>query len=172
MTRFNPTAICLAGAALLSACASRPGPAPVPERTRPVPAPPPAEPAPDPVPAPQGQQDRPDPPLTPGDWSYSEGVGGSVARFGPAGAERLSLRCDPGRRRIVVTRQGSSAALRVRTTYGQRALAPAAELPADDPLLDEIAFSRGRFTVEAEGLEPLILPTWPEPARVVEDCRG
>ena len=56
------------------------------------------------------------------------------------------------------------------TTYGRRALA--AELPSDDPLLDEMAFSRGRFTVEAEGLEPLILPAWPEPARVVDDCRA
>lgn len=82
------------------------------------------------------------------------------------------MRCDSARRRIVLAREGSSAPLRIRTTYGQRALAPAAELPADDPLLDEIAFSRGRFTVEGEGLAPLFLPTWPEPARVIDDCRG
>ncbi len=156
-------------AALLSGCAGRPAPAPAPEAiVRPAPAP---VPAPPPPPEPS-QQDSPDPPLTPGDWSYAEGASGSVASFGSGGAERFSLRCDPGRRRILLTREGSRPALRVRTTYGQRALAPAAELAADDSLLDEMAFSRGRFTVEADGLAPLILPTWPEPVRVIEDCRG
>jgi hypothetical protein len=33
-------------------------------------------------------------------------------------------------------------------------------------------FSRGRFAVETDGLPTLVLQTWPEPARVVEDCRG
>jgi hypothetical protein len=45
-------------------------------------------------------------------------------------------------------------------------------LPASDPFLDQIVFSRGRFAVEAQGQARLILPTWPEPARVVEECRG
>ena len=159
----------LAAATLLSACATGRSPAPAPERgpptARPEPVPPP-----DPAPAEQSPQDSPDPPLTSGDWSYSEEPRGSAARFGAAGAERFSLRCDLGRRRIVLARQGSSGAMTLVTTYGRRALA--AELPSDDPLLDEMAFSRGRFTVEAEGLEPLILPAWPEPARVVDDCRA
>jgi hypothetical protein len=43
---------------------------------------------------------------------------------------------------------------------------------ANDPLLDAIAFSRGRFTVEVPGLPMLVLPAWPEPARVIEDCRS
>ncbi|HEX8124489.1 MAG TPA: hypothetical protein VF548_02805 [Allosphingosinicella sp.] len=160
-----------AAAFLLSACASKPAPAPAPERparpARPAPVP-----APDPVPAEQSPNDAPGLPITAGDWTYSEVPGGSAARFGSAGAERFSLRCDSGRRRIVLARTGTSAALRIATTYGQRALGSAAELPADDPLLDEMAFSRGRFTVEAEGLEALILPAWPEPARVIDDCRG
>ena len=159
-------------AALLAGSASKPETAPAPVRPPPVvrQSAPPAPPA----PATTGLSgpDMPDPPLTPGDWSYSGDPGGSVARFGAEGAASFSLRCDPGRRRIVVAREGSGAALRVRTTYGQRALPPAAELPADDPLLDEMAFSRGRFTVEADGLAPLIMPTWPEPARVIADCRG
>ena len=46
------------------------------------------------------------------------------------------------------------------------------DLPPADPLLDQIAFSRGRFLVQAEGGPSLILPAWPEPARVIEDCRG
>lgn len=40
-----------------------------------------------------------------------------------------------------------------------------------DRFLDAIAFSRGRFMVEARGIAPLYLPAWPEITRVVEDCR-
>jgi hypothetical protein len=43
---------------------------------------------------------------------------------------------------------------------------------ARDPLLDAIAFSRGRFAVEAEGRGRLILPADPVISRVVEDCRA
>jgi hypothetical protein len=39
-----------------------------------------------------------------------------------------------------------------------------------DPLLDQMAYSRGRFMLAAGGQE-LIVPAWPEVARVVEDCR-
>jgi hypothetical protein len=39
-------------------------------------------------------------------------------------------------------------------------------------LLDQIVFSRGRVSVEAEGLPALTIPTWPEPARVIDECRG
>jgi hypothetical protein len=166
--------VAAAGAAALTAgCATAPEPAPPAARPEP-----PARQAP-PAPTPQAppardlaEQDAPDPPLTAGEWSYSAESGGSIARFGPGGASAFSLRCDTGRRRIVLAREGSGAALRVRTTYGRRALPAAAELPADDPLLDEMAFSRGRFTVEADGLPPLIMPAWPEPARVIDDCRG
>jgi hypothetical protein len=70
----------------------------------------------------------------------------------------------------------------VRTSYGARnfPLSVQAEpmayvytsLPASDRILDQIAFSRGRFTVEVPGQPMLVLPAWPEPARVVEDCRA
>jgi hypothetical protein len=46
-----------------------------------------------------------------------------------------------------------------------------AALPANDRLLDAMVFSRGRFTVEVPGTPMLVIPAWPEPARVVEDCR-
>ena len=46
-----------------------------------------------------------------------------------------------------------------------------AELPRTDPLLDAIAFSRGRFAVSVSGTPALVLPAWPELTRVVEDCR-
>jgi hypothetical protein len=40
-----------------------------------------------------------------------------------------------------------------------------------DPLLDAIALSKGRFAIETDGLPNLILPTWAEVSRVIEDCR-
>jgi hypothetical protein len=46
-----------------------------------------------------------------------------------------------------------------------------ARLPAGDPLIDAMAFSRGRFMVEAGTAAPLYLPSWPEISRVAEDCR-
>lgn len=42
---------------------------------------------------------------------------------------------------------------------------------ARDPLLDALAFSRGRFAIETAGLPTLYVPSWPEVSRVVEDCR-
>jgi hypothetical protein len=48
----------------------------------------------------------------------------------------------------------------------------AAEIMSNDPILDAMAFSRGRILVEAEGQQPVILPSWAEIARIVEDCRG
>jgi hypothetical protein len=111
-------------------------------------------------------------PLTAGDWRYAGDAGGSAAVFGDGGASVLSLRCDAARRQVALSVQGGSRPLRLQTSFGQRSLAAGALLAAADPLLDEIVFSRGRFTVEAEGMAPLIVPTWPEPARVIEDCRG
>ncbi len=47
----------------------------------------------------------------------------------------------------------------------------AATLPAADPLLAAMAFSKGRFAVETQGLATLYIPSWPEVTRVIEDCR-
>ena len=47
----------------------------------------------------------------------------------------------------------------------------AAVLTATDPLLDAIAFSRGRFTLEQDGVPAQSLPAWAEIERVIEDCR-
>ncbi len=163
MSAMRSFAFCIAGTAILSACTSKPIPAPAPERS------PPVRQAPPPVLAPPGVEtsagDWRDRPLTPGDWTYDSGAG--EARYAS-----FSLRCDSARRQIVMSRAGSSGPLRLRTTYGERLLAPGAALPAADPLLDEMAYSRGRFTVEAPGVAMLVLPAWPEPARVVENCRG
>jgi hypothetical protein len=118
-----------------------------------------------------------DAPLTPGRWAYSRGTGGRpAARFGPAG-EVFQLECvAPGT--IAVSRNGASNALTIRTSSTQRTLdarsaggRTVVQLPAGDPLLDAMAFSRGRFGVQSPGAAPLVVPAWPELARVVEDCR-
>lgn len=164
MNEIRSIAMGVAGAALLSACAGRPDPAPVAGRAPPVrQAPPVAVASPPPIEA--DAQDWRDRPLTPGDWSYDQGAG--EARYGD-----FSLRCDGARRQVLLSRAGASGPLRLRTTYGERILPAGAALPAADPLLDDMAFSRGRFTVEASGMAMLVIPAWPEPARVVEDCRG
>lgn len=152
----------------LAACATNPeapaAPAPAPVAHLPPPAPP----APPPPP-----QDWRDIALTPGDWSYSGDAAGTLAQFG-AGKPAFALRCAPAARQLVVERSGAAAGTRlvVRTSFGERVLAAGAALPAADPFLDQIAFSRGRFTVAADGLLMLVIPSWPEPARAIEDCRG
>ena len=40
-----------------------------------------------------------------------------------------------------------------------------------DPIIDAIVFSRGRFGVAVPGQATLVMPNWPEIARVAEDCR-
>ena len=47
-----------------------------------------------------------------------------------------------------------------------------ATLPNRDPRLDRIAFSRGRFALEASNGSTLTLPVQSEIGRLIEDCRG
>ncbi|MBC9033191.1 hypothetical protein IAG41_12400 [Sphingomonas sp. JC676] len=123
-------------------------------------------------------------PLTPGTWAYRQDERGSIALFGRAGQDaELTLRCDRARGRIYLSRRGEGGGgYRIRTTSLERRLAAlptggtppylAVELGARDPLLDAIGFSRGRFVVEVDGLQELVVPAWAETLRVVEDCRG
>lgn len=121
-------------------------------------------------------------PLTPGTWSYAPEAGGSAARFGSeSDAPALIIRCSRTTRRIHFIRAGASAGtLTITTSYAGRSLplalgdggATEATLPASDPFLDRIAFSRGRVSYAASGQPMLMLPAWAEPARVIEDCRG
>jgi hypothetical protein len=163
----------LAALAMLAACAPRPLP------PTSVPTPPPPAPAPPPPPAPPPVAAWQDGPLTAGDWSYEPQARprAAFARQGPL----FVVECTDDRR-IRLARIGGDApasGLTIRTTFGQRTLPAAGEGPAtsatlaaSDPLLDEIAFSRGRFLVHVDGVPDLVLPAWPEPARVIEDCRG
>ena len=133
-------------------------------------------------PAPQANWQ--DLPLTQGRWSYRNEGATSLALYGPAGGEpSFEVRCDRAQRQVTLSRVGAAASnvLTVRTSYSARSLpasaqtqpgAVAASVPASDRFLDSIAFSRGRFTVEVPGAPMLVIPAWPEPARVVEDCRG
>ena len=46
-----------------------------------------------------------------------------------------------------------------------------AEFGAFDPLLDAIAFSRGRVAFSVGSAPALVVPSWSELSRVIEDCR-
>jgi len=163
-------------AVLLASCVPR-RPAPVPAPV-PLPAPPPP---PQPIaPPPLAWQDAP---LSPGDWTYRDEGGRSSAMYGSAGGTVFVLRCEANRS-VTLARTGvpglRAASIVVRTSFGERRLPAAvahlteamASLAGSDALLDEMAFSRGRFAVEAEGASLLVLPSWPEIARIAEDCRG
>ena len=161
-----------AAVALTVSCAPRP-PASAP---LPPPPPAPAPPPPAPAPPPLSWQDAP---ASAGDWAWRDQGGASSAAFGAASPAVLVISCGPGRDISLVRAGASGTSLIVRTSERDRSL-PASMQPegltarvaASDPLLDDIAFSRGRFAVEAQGAALLIVPAWPEPARVIEDCRG
>lgn len=154
-----------------------------PSRETPPPPPPPQT-APPPPPAPVRAVDWREWPQTPGTWVYEADGRGSRALFGPSQADaRLVLRCDGAARRVYLSVAGSATApLAIRTSSASRSVPVtptggtppyvAAAFAPGDPLLDAMAFSRGRFVVEQAGTSPLALPAWPEPARVIEDCRG
>jgi hypothetical protein len=164
--------------AVAAACTPK---APPPPQPRPQP-----QPLPRPLPTPPAvSQDWRDLPLSQGNWYYSAQPGSTQALFGPANSEAAFIvRCDRTRRQIILSREGVTTGntMTIRTTgtarnyplsiqteplnYVYTATSPA------DRFLDEIAFSRGRFSVEVPGTPRLLLPTWPEPARVIEDCRS
>lgn len=161
----------VAMSAALASCATRREPAPAPEPSPPIVI----RETPRPVPPPPIANWQ-DAPLAPGDWTHGQEGGISIARFGPPGAPSFVLRCEPGRQ-VSLTRTDAAAAtaLTVRTSSTARTLVARgsmALLPASDPLLDAIVFSRGRFAVETTGHGTLVVPAWPEAARVIEDCRG
>jgi hypothetical protein len=168
---------------IAGSCATPPRPAPV--TPRPVPTYVPA-PVPTPTPAPPLASDWRDWPVTPGDWVYRQDARGSIAFYGVVGTDALlTLRCDKAAAQVYLSKRdagGSAAAMTVRTSTALRTLATqptggtqpyvAAALSPRDSLLDAIAFSRGRFIVEQVGQPPLVVPSWAEFGRVVEDCRG
>lgn len=143
---------------------------------RPPAAPPPSAPAIErPVAAAPTSSDWQDWPPTPGTWRYRRTAAGSLADYGAPGAvPALTLRCDRTAGTVTIVRPvaATGAPVTVRTTGVTRVVPADAVLPARDPLLDAMAFSRGRFVVERAGAAALVLPAWAEVGRVIEDCRG
>jgi hypothetical protein len=167
----------LAAVLAITACVPPPKPAPAP-----APAPTPvAVPSPAPVSAPQPvYSDWRDAPQTPGDWSYADGL----ATFGTPGNPLLTVRCDRAAGFIELARRGrvpEPARILIKTeagdgsnqTQGISTDPPATwvRLPVNDPLLDAIAYSSGRFAVQTTWLPTLYVPSWPEVMRVIDDCR-
>ena len=119
-----------------------------------------------------------------GVWSYRAIAGGSEADFiDSAATVRLILRCDQAARTVSIVRTGVPAAapvLSIWTSSLARSVPSSflatkeltATLAATDPLLDSIAFSRGRFATAASGAPIATVPATAEPARVIEDCRN
>jgi hypothetical protein len=120
----------------------------------------------------------------PGSWNYAPTSDGSQATFVDRSARtQLTIHCTRATRRVSIGKPATGAApfLFVWTsTQSRNALAsfnPAtarltADLAAFDPLLDAIAFSRGRVAFSVTGTPALVVPAWSEIARVVEDCRA
>jgi hypothetical protein len=118
-----------------------------------------------------------------GNWTYSPVTGGSEASFVNAnGQPELTISCTRATRQVTIAKPATGAApfLTVWTTAQTRALPssynPAtgklsATLAAFDPFLDAIAFSRGRFALSVGGQAAVVVPSWAEAGRVVEDCR-
>jgi len=154
---------------LAAACTT--APAPVPQVAAPPPTPlivPPK------AVLPTDWRDRP---YSPGTWHYAD----HVANYGLDGAPPLlTMQCDPARRLVVLSVAGSVTTLTIRTSYAQRDW-PAqtgadgrsrVSFVATDPQLDQIAFSRGRFSVSGPNIPEIDIPAWAEPSRVIEDCRN
>jgi hypothetical protein len=127
-----------------------------------------------------------DAPRTPGDWRYEVGAGGPLAVYiGAGGKGDFVMSCDRSARAIGLWRAGTSLSPRIMTIRSETATRSfrvvqaedtnpylTASIAANDPLLDAMALSKGRFAVETEGLPTLYLPSWAEVTRVIEDCRG
>jgi hypothetical protein len=110
-----------------------------------------------------------------------------VASFGMSPLKPdFEIMCSAGKKQVTLRRAGIATTqdqFVVTTTTTSRPLpvAPGSDsgwlgwvstsVSPRDPLLDAIAFSRGRFRVEVAGQPPLYLPSWPEISRVIEDCR-
>ena len=123
-------------------------------------------------------------PVAAGSWSYRATASGSEAAFMDAGTvRRLVVRCTRMTRTVSLSMTSTVTApmVTVLTTdtgrllpvrFDRQAFQLIADVPAGDPLLDALAFSRGRVALSISGLPPLVVPAWAEPARVVEDCRS
>jgi hypothetical protein len=109
-------------------------------------------------------------PLTIGQWRYAATALGSDARFG----NHFAIVCNRPARRVTLQRIDRTAGpmtITIVTDLGMRTLPVNGVVGISDPVLDAIAFSRGRFLVDRGGAARLVIPASPEAARSIEDCR-
>ncbi|MFL6720400.1 MAG: hypothetical protein ACJ8FT_01165 [Sphingomonas sp.] len=118
-----------------------------------------------------------------GNWSYAASSGGREASYADAsGHPQLFVHCARATRRVTIAKPASAAApmLGVWTSSETRSVAASfnsatgrliIDLSANDALLDAIATSRGRIGFSVGAQPALVVPAWPEVARVIEDCR-
>ena len=112
-------------------------------------------------------------PLHAGTWLYRTVPGGSEALFQTNLGVQFTIRCTLATRRVSFLRTGAppTMLLRIMTTTSERTLPVGNTVASFDPVLDAIAFSRGRLAVAAAPAPMLVMPSWAEPARAIEDCR-
>ncbi len=110
---------------------------------------------------------------------------GSLALYGIPGQDaHLLIRCDRREQKIYLSRagqlaEGNTTNMIIRTTTAAQTFAVASNgagyastiLAPLNPHLDAMAFSRGRFLVTMDGTADMVVPSWPELTRVIEDCR-
>ena len=126
-----------------------------------------------------------------GNWAYTATADGSEATFAnPSALPQLSIRCVKATRRVSIAKPAtvaapfmfvwtSSAVRSVPASFNPLTNRISVDVTSNDPLLDALAFSRGRIGVivaqsaasPAQSVQ-LVVPAWPEIARVVEDCRS
>lgn len=155
----------------MAGCTAVPTPAPVPTPT-PVAAAPRPTPAPSPAPARAWDERQ----LDAGEWRYDAAA--RTASFAQTGVASplLTMACSGGSIElgaglgagdaIDVDLKTSAGTDRMRLNGGRIAI------PSRDVRLDRIAFSRGRFALEASNGSTLTLPVQSEIGRLIEDCRG
>lgn len=126
-----------------------------------------------------------DQPRLPGDWSYVQEPGETFALYGNGGEQMHAIvRCDLNTRKVGIGLFGitdQSAIMSVHTETMSRELQAsqrssaqplmAAEVDANDRLLDAMAVTKGNFAIHVPGARIAYLPGWAEVTRVIEDCR-
>ena len=120
----------------------------------------------------------------PGNWTFAATADGSEATFTDANSQpQLSLRCVRSIRRVILSKPATAAATTIGVwsstaskswpaTFDSATARLSAQIANWDPVLDAVAYSRGRFAVAAAGQQPLVVPAWADISRIVEDCRA
>ena len=118
-----------------------------------------------------------------GNWNYAPTADGSEAIFSNASdIPQLWVHCTRATRRVTIAKPATGAApfvnvwtssltQSVASSFNQATSRLTIDVGAYDPLLDAIATSRGRVGFTVAGQPALVVPSWAEAARVVEDCR-